>query len=169
LLKKLINYILDHLDDEQAPPSIQNLQNNTFTCGFQAGYREAYKQWGEAVEERLDEAYQGGLRDGHKQCKGKQTMETCSEPMKTTAATVKMATQTKPAPKYCDITLQMVPTTSKTTNMSTQTTSTTSANVATHMEPLDNATLNLPSPVAASSPITSTQPPSTLLTATTIS
>jgi len=63
VLKKLINYILDHLDDKQAPPSIQDLQNDTITCGFQAGYREAYKQWGEEVEERLDEAYRGGIAE----------------------------------------------------------------------------------------------------------
>ena len=63
VLKKLINYILDHLDDKQAPPSIQDLQNHTFARGFQAGYREAYKRWGEEVEERLDEAYRGGIAE----------------------------------------------------------------------------------------------------------
>jgi hypothetical protein len=109
VLKKLINYILEHLDDEQAPPSIQNLCNNAFAHGFHAGYREAYKQWGEEVEERLGEAYQGGLRDGHKQCKGKQTMEPCGEPTKTTAATIEMATQTNPAPERYDAALQTEP------------------------------------------------------------
>ena len=62
-LKKLINYILDVLDDKQAPPSIQDVWNNTFTHGFQGGYRKLYQQWGEEVEERLDEAYNREIRD----------------------------------------------------------------------------------------------------------
>ena len=51
--KKLINHILDHLDDEQAPPSIQDLGNDAFAHGFQAGYRKPYQQWGEEVEGRM--------------------------------------------------------------------------------------------------------------------
>ena len=73
VLKKLINYILDHLDDKQLLPSIQDLRNEPFARGFQAGYREAYKQWGEEVEERLDEAYRAGIVDRRKQWKGKPT------------------------------------------------------------------------------------------------
>jgi hypothetical protein len=65
LLKKLINYILDHLDDKQLPPSLQDLQNEHFAHGFQAVYIQAYKQWGEEVEERLDEAYEGGITSGN--------------------------------------------------------------------------------------------------------
>jgi hypothetical protein len=34
VLKKLINYILDHLDDKQSPPSMQDLQNEPFSCSF---------------------------------------------------------------------------------------------------------------------------------------
>jgi hypothetical protein len=92
MLKKLINSILDHLDDKQASPGIQDLSNDSFTRGFRAGYREAYKQWGEEVEERLDEAYDAGIKDGRKQCKGKQTTELCGEPTKTTT-TVEAITQ----------------------------------------------------------------------------
>ena len=43
LLKKLINYILDHLDDKGLPPSLQDLQNERFARGFQAGYVKAYE------------------------------------------------------------------------------------------------------------------------------
>ena len=57
ILKKLINYIINHLEEEQAPPSLQNLNNNNFAHGFKAGYWEAYRQWGVEIEERLDEAF----------------------------------------------------------------------------------------------------------------
>jgi hypothetical protein len=38
MLKQLINDICDHLDDEQAPPSAQDLCNNKFFHRFRAGY-----------------------------------------------------------------------------------------------------------------------------------
>jgi len=42
MLKRLINDICNHLNNEQAPPSAQDLCNNKFFHGFRAGYREAY-------------------------------------------------------------------------------------------------------------------------------
>ena len=60
MLKRLINDICDHIDDEQAPPSSQDLMNNRFFHGFRAGYREAYRQWGVEIEERMDEVYKSG-------------------------------------------------------------------------------------------------------------
>jgi hypothetical protein len=98
MLKKLINYILDHLDDKQSPPSMQDLQNEPFARGFQAGYREAYRQWGEEGEERLDEAYDAGIRDERKQWIAKQTnTKPCSTPMQTPTTTSETAVQTNPA------------------------------------------------------------------------
>jgi hypothetical protein len=64
MLKRLINDICDHLDDEQVPPSAQDLRNNKFFHGFQAGYREAYRQWGVEIEERMDEAFKAGEANG---------------------------------------------------------------------------------------------------------
>src|ERR1700679_1379117 len=67
MLKRLINDICDHLDDERAPPSAQDLRNNKFFQGFRAGYREAYRQWGVEIEERMAEAFDGGKADGRKE------------------------------------------------------------------------------------------------------
>ena len=67
ILKKLINYIVNHLEEDQAPPSLQNLNNNNFARGFEAGYREAYRQWGVEIEERLDEAFKEGNAHGHRE------------------------------------------------------------------------------------------------------
>jgi hypothetical protein len=185
ILKKLINYILDHLDDKQAPPSIQELWNDTFARGFQAGYRKAYQQWGEEVEERMDEAYNGGIADERKWWKGKQTTEPRSEPTKTTATTVETASQTNDAPKRRCTALQTEPpkeedpnslknaqttlcvefgmqTTMKTTEATTQTKNEPSTLVASPHSPANAATSPLmmptqpPSMMATSSPTTAT-------------
>jgi hypothetical protein len=42
MLKKLINSVLDHLDDNQALIGIQDLSNDTFVPGFRVGYTEAW-------------------------------------------------------------------------------------------------------------------------------
>jgi hypothetical protein len=103
MLKKLINYILDHLDDKQSPPSMQDLRNEPFARGFQAGYREAYRQWSKEGEERLDEAYDAGIRDERKQWIAKQmNIKPCSTPTQTPTTTSKTAVQTNPAPeRWC--------------------------------------------------------------------
>ena len=67
MLKRLINDICDHLDDEQAPLSAQDLRNNNFFHGFRAGYREAYRQWGVEVEERMDEVFEQGKKHGRQE------------------------------------------------------------------------------------------------------
>jgi hypothetical protein len=110
MLKKLINYILDHLDDKQSPPSMQDLRNEPFACGFQAGYREAYRQWSEEGEERLDEAYDTGIRNERKQWIAKQmNTKPCSTPMQTPTTTSETAMQTNPAPERRCAALQMEP------------------------------------------------------------
>ena len=67
MLKQLNNDICDHINEEQAPLSAQYLHNNKFFHGFQAGYHEAYRQWGLEIEERMDESYEGGKADGQKE------------------------------------------------------------------------------------------------------
>ena len=71
MLKCLINDICDHLNDEQAPPSAQDLMNNRYFQGFRAGYREAYRQWGIEVEERMDEVIEEGKKHGRQEEKEK--------------------------------------------------------------------------------------------------
>ena len=173
-LKKLFNNILDRLDDEQVPATLQDLNNDVFVRGFQAGYREAYKQWGEEVEERLDEAYKGGIVDKCKQWKGKQTStETTDGSTQTTTITIETAVQTNAAPDRHCAGLQMEPpeneelTTLKNAgvNFNTQATpQTTEMATQTSVEPPSTC------PNAATSPLAmAPQPPSmtpTLLTTT---
>jgi hypothetical protein len=183
MLKKLINYILDHLDDKQPPPSMQNLWNKPFACGFQAGYKEAYRQWGEEGEERSDEAYAAGIRDQRKQWIAKQmNAKLCGTPMQTTPATVETTAQTNPSPNRQCATLQTEPlddegptslknmqmalcvdfsmqTSTKTTEATTQTENDPTAPV-THLDSSVNA--------AMSSLTTLAQPPSTLSTTSTM-
>jgi hypothetical protein len=169
ILKKLINYILDHLDDKQAPPSIQDLRNDAFARGFQAGYRKAYQQWGEEVEERIDEAYRGGIADERRQWKGKQTRtETADGSTQTPTITIETAVQTNAAPDRRCAALQTEPpeneelTTLKNacvdfnTQATPQTTETATQTLVEHPStPLDAAT---------SLPTTPTQPPSAMST-----
>jgi len=119
-LNKLINNVLDHVDDERIPPSLQDLRNATFARGFQAGYREAYRQWGEEADERLDEAYEAGIQDERKEWKGKLTTKPCGEPTKTThTSTTDAAMQTSLL-----VTAALSPLPSTSTTLSTATTST---------------------------------------------
>jgi hypothetical protein len=158
ILKKLINYILDHQDNKQAPPSIQDLQNNAFACGFQAGHRKVYQQWGVEVEERMDEAYNGGIADKHKWWKGKQTntepVQPCNAPTPTTT-TIETAMQTNTHPKCQCAAIQTESTTREMVYLSTQMTTMT-ISTATETTPCDEITPTTPSlsPPAGTPPLT---------------
>lgn len=163
-LKKLINDILDCLDDEQAPATLQNLNDSVFIQGFRTGYREAYKQWGEEAEERLDEAYQGGIKDERKRWKETQTNTEPRDAPTPATATVETAVQTNPAPDRQCAAMQAEPTMTNSSTqtmanriatLSTQTTSNTTADTAAQTTPLTDETPTKPSP-----PTTPAQPPS---------
>jgi hypothetical protein len=177
-LKKLINDILDRLDDEQAPATLQNLNNSVFIQGFRTGYREAYKQWGEEVEERLDEAYNRGIKDERQRWKGTQTNTKPRDAPTPITVTVETAAQTNPAPNHRCVALQTEPTTCAVTDSSTQTTATCTAASSTQTTSTNTADAvtqtihhdetttspSLPPSSATSLPTTPTQPPSTTTT-----
>jgi hypothetical protein len=138
VLKKLINNILNGLDDEQAPATLQDLNNNVFVHGFRVGYREAYKQWGEEVEDRLDEAYQAGITDECKQWKGKQMNTKPHDAPTSTTTTIETAAQTNKPPEHQCMAIQTESMTREMTHSSTQT-STSTVDSLTQTTPLDKA------------------------------
>jgi hypothetical protein len=179
MLKQLINDICDHINEEQAPPSAQELRNNKYFQGFRAGYREAYRQWGVEIGERMDESYEEGKKDGQKEEKegwvlnhGEglcASLKASTPRIRTTTdattqaapKTAETASQTNGTPNRRSAAVQTAPTDSEPSRLR--------KNAGMSTDPPSNIVTDppLPSLTATSPPSTPAQPPSATSTSST--